>query len=66
MGELRTAWAQAARVDADASMSRDTAMRAARRVTEPETAAEAEDRREEAAARGRQAAEEEELLLGCM
>ena len=37
----------------DASMSRGTAMRAARRVTEPETAAEAEDRREEAAGRQR-------------
>ena len=55
MGELRTAWAQAARVDADASMSRGTAMRAARRA-----AVEAVEAAEEAAA------EEEELLLGCI
>ena len=60
MGELRTAWAQAARVDADASMSRGTAMRAARRAAEAETAAEAAEAAEEAAA------EEEELLLGCI
>ena len=54
LGELRTARAQAARVDADASMPRGTAMRAARR------AAEAAEAAEEAAA------EEEELLLGCI
>jgi len=60
MGELRTAWAQAARADADASMSRGTAMRAARRAAEAETAAEAAEAAEEAAA------EEEELLLGCI
>ena len=34
LGELRTARAQAARVDADASMPRGTAMRAARRAAE--------------------------------
>jgi hypothetical protein len=50
MGELRTAWARAARVNADASMSRGTAIRTARRA--------AEATEEEAAA------EEEELLLG--
>ena len=60
MVELRTAWAQAARVAADASMSRGTAMRAARRAAEAETAAEAAEAAEEAAA------EEEELLLGCI
>ena len=60
MRELRTAWAQAARADADASMSRGTAMRAARRAAEAETAAEAAEAAEEAAA------EEEELLLGCI
>ena len=54
LGELRTARAQAARVDADASMPRGTAMRAARR------AAEAAEEAEEAAA------EEEKLLLGCI
>jgi hypothetical protein len=41
MGELRTAWARAARVDADASMSRGTAIRTARRAAE----ATAEERR---------------------
>ena len=46
--------------DADASMSRGTAMRAARRAAEAETAAEAAEAAEEAAA------EEEELLLGCI
>ena len=51
--EPRTARAQAARVDADASMQRGTAMRAARRP------AEAAEEAEEAAA-------EEELLLGCI
>ena len=34
LGELRTARAQAARVDADASMPRGTAIRAARRAAE--------------------------------
>ena len=57
MGELRTAWARAARVDADASMSRGTAIRTARRAAEA-TAEEEEAAEEEAAA------EEEELLLG--
>ena len=57
MRRLHAAWAQAARVDADASMSRGTAMRAARRAAE----AEAE---EEAAAE--EAAAEDELLLGCI
>ena len=52
MRRLRAAWAQAARVDADASMSRGTAMRAARRSAE----AEAEEAAEE----------EDELLLGCI
>ena len=55
--ELRTAWARAARVDADASMSRGTAIRTARRAAEA-TAEEEEAAEEEAAA------EEEELLLG--
>ena len=53
LGELRTARAQAARVDADASMSRGTAMRAAQRAAE----AEADDEAAE---------EEDELLLGCI
>jgi len=58
MGELRTAWARAARVDADASLDvsrhrHRTARRAAEATAEEEEAAE-----EEAAA------EEEELLLG--
>ena len=57
MGELRTAWARAARVDADASMSRGTAIRTARRAAE--ATAEEEEAAEEQAA-----AEEEELLLG--
>ena len=54
MVQLRTAWAQAARVGADALMSRGTAMRAARREAEAEAAA------------AEAAAEEEELLLGCI
>ena len=53
-GELRTARAQAGRVDADASMSRGTAMRAARRAAEAA---------EEGGGGG--GGEEEELLLGC-
>ena len=53
MRRLRAAWAQAARVDADASTSRGTAMRAARRSAEAEAEEEA-------------AAEEDELLLGCI
>ena len=53
MRRLRAAWAQAARVDADASTSRGTAMRAARRSAEAEAEKEA-------------AAEEDELLLGCI
>ena len=57
MVELRTAWARAARVDADTSMSRGTAIRTARRAAEA-TAEEEEAAEEEAAA------EEEELLLG--
>jgi hypothetical protein len=56
MGELRTAWARAARVDADASMSRGTAIRTARRAAEATA--------EEEAAEEEAAAEEEELLLG--
>ena len=52
MGELRTAWSRAARVDADASTSSGTAIRTARRAAEA-TAAE-----EEATA-----AEEEAVLL---
>ena len=52
MRRLRAEWAQAVRVDADASMSRGTAMRAARRAAE----AEADDEAAE---------EEDELLLGC-
>ena len=51
MRRLRAEWAQAARVDADASMSRRTAMRAARRAAEAEADEAAE--------------EEDELLLGC-
>ena len=39
MAELSTAWAQAARVEADASVSRGTVRRAVRRA--PEAAAEA-------------------------
>ena len=61
MVELRTAWARAARVDADASMSRGTAIRTARRTTERAAEATAE---EEEAAEEEAAAEEEELLLG--
>ena len=57
LGELRTARAQAARVDADASMPRGTAMRAARRAADG-GAAEAAEEAEEAAA------EEKDLLLG--
>ena len=56
MVELRTAWARAARVDADASMSRGTAIRTARRAAEATA--------EEEAAEEEAAAEEEELLLG--
>ena len=52
MRRLRAEWAQAARVDADASMSRRTAMRAARRAAEAEADEAAE--------------EEDELLLGCI
>ena len=47
----------------DASMSRGTAMRAARRAAEAETAAEASEMAEAAE---EAAAEEEELLLGCI
>ena len=53
MRRLRAEWAKAARVDADASVSRGTAMRAARRAAE----AEADDEAAE---------EEDELLLGCI
>jgi hypothetical protein len=60
MGELRTAWARAARVDADTSMSRGTAIRTARRAAE----ATAEEGGREEAAAAEAAAEEEELLLG--
>ena len=68
--ELRTAWAQAARVDADASMSGRTAIRTARRAAEA-TAAEEEagshgQAAEEDVAEEEAAAEEEELLLGCI
>ena len=67
MVELRTAWARAARVDADASMSRGTAIRTARRAAEATAAEEeataaqeeAEEEEVEAAAEA-----EEELLLG--
>lgn len=52
MRRLRAEWAQAARVDADASMPRGTAMRAARRAAEAEADEAAE--------------EEDELLLGCI
>ena len=49
--------AQAARVDADASMSRGTAMRAARRAAEAEADDEAAEEQEE---------DVDELLLGCI
>ena len=62
MGELRTAWARAARVDADASMSRGTAIRTARRAA-GRRPADGRRRREEAAEE-QAAAAEEELLLG--
>ena len=55
MRRLRAEWAQAARVDADASMSRGTAMRAARRAAEAEADDEAAEEQEE-----------DELLLGCI
>ena len=61
LGELRTARAQAARVDADASMPRGTAMRAARRAAEAAEAAGGRRRDAEEAA-----AEEDELLLQCI
>ena len=63
MGELRTAWARAARVDADTSMSRGTAIRTARRAAEA-TAEKEEAAEEEQAAEEEATAEEEELLLG--
>ena len=53
----RGAWAQAARVDADASMSRGTAMRAARRAAEAEADDLAAEEQEE---------DVDELLLGCI
>jgi hypothetical protein len=67
MGELRTAWARAARVDADASMSRGTAIRTARRAAEATAAEEEATAAEEEAAEEEEEAaaeEEEELLLG--
>ena len=57
MRRLRAEWAQAARVDADASMSRGTAMRAARRAAEAEADDEAAEEQEE---------DVDELLLGCI
>ena len=57
MRRLRAEWAQAARVDADASVSRGTAMRAARRAAEAEADDEAAEEQEE---------DVDELLLGCI
>ena len=65
MGELRTAWARAARVDTDASMSRGTAIRTARRAAEAtDGRRRRKEGRKEEPAEEQAAAEEEELLLG--